>query len=124
MRFLTKHFLFHLILFEKLVFEAVTKHEPGVKQKVVVKDSGYSKAKVSKVLKNLQERGLLRLERIGRTNKIYYDKKFKKKNFVELLMDIQNVPMKAQKVLLENNLDNWKGDLDQMDDIMVIGVQL
>jgi hypothetical protein len=41
-----------------------------------------------------------------------------------MLLDIQHVPMKAQKVLLENNLANWKGDLEQVDDIMVIGVQL
>ena len=64
---------------EKLIFETLIKHNPGVKQKVIVQESGYSKAKVSKVLKNLQERGLLKLERIGRTNKIYYDEKFKNK---------------------------------------------
>jgi len=65
---------------EKKIFESIIKHEPGVNQKVVVKDSGYSKAKVSKVLKNLQERGLLKLERMGRTNKVHYDKKFQKKD--------------------------------------------
>ncbi len=64
---------------EKLIFETLIKHKPGVKQKVIVIESGYSKAKVSKVLKNLQERGLLKLERIGRTNKIYYDEKFRNK---------------------------------------------
>ena len=50
--------------------------------------------------------------------------KFKLKNFKQLLLDIQHVPMTAQKVLLENNLSNWQGDLEQVDDIMVIGVQL
>ncbi len=65
---------------EKLIFETLIKHEPGVNQKTVVRESGYSKAKVSKVLKNLQERGLVKLERIGRTNKIHYDPKFRKKN--------------------------------------------
>jgi serine phosphatase RsbU (regulator of sigma subunit) len=50
--------------------------------------------------------------------------KYKMKNFKQLLQDIQQVPMRAQKVLLENNLDNWKGELDQLDDIMVIGIQL
>jgi serine phosphatase RsbU (regulator of sigma subunit) len=52
------------------------------------------------------------------------DSKFKLKNFKQLLLDIQHVPMKAQKMLLENNLANWQGDLEQVDDIMVIGVQL
>ena len=64
---------------EKKIFESVVKHDPGVNQKIVVKESGYSKAKVSKVLKNLQERGLLKLERIGRSNKVHYDKKFQMK---------------------------------------------
>lgn len=52
------------------------------------------------------------------------DKKFNKHNFKELLLSIQNVPMKAQKILLENNLKNWMGDLEQVDDIMVIGLQI
>lgn len=63
---------------EKKIFEALIKHESGVKQKLIVTDSGYSKAKVSKILKSLNERGLVKLERIGRTNKVYYDEKFKK----------------------------------------------
>ncbi|MBU4124452.1 MAG: hypothetical protein KKI14_03245, partial [Nanoarchaeota archaeon] len=64
---------------EKKIFESLMKHEPGVKQKLIVADSGYSKAKVSKVLKSLNERGLIKLERTGRTNKVYYDEKFKTK---------------------------------------------
>jgi serine phosphatase RsbU (regulator of sigma subunit) len=51
-------------------------------------------------------------------------KKFYIHNFRELLLSIQNVPMKAQKILLENNLKNWMGDLEQVDDIMVIGLQI
>jgi serine phosphatase RsbU (regulator of sigma subunit) len=51
-------------------------------------------------------------------------KKFYMHNFRELLLSIQNVPMKAQKILLENNLKNWMGDLEQVDDIMVIGLQI
>ena len=56
---------------EKAVVESVLKHGSGVNQKIIVRDSGYSKAKVSKVLKSLGERGLVRLERIGRGNKVY-----------------------------------------------------
>ncbi len=64
---------------EKKIFNVILKHGNGVKQKVVVKESGYSKAKVSKVLSSLKERGLIRLERVGRTNKIYIERKFKKR---------------------------------------------
>ena len=64
---------------EKIIFDTIMKHGNGVNQKIIVKDSGYSKAKVSKVLKSLKERGLVRLERIGRKNKVYIEKNFEKK---------------------------------------------
>ncbi len=57
---------------ERKVVEAMMKHGNGVNQKAVVRDSGYSKAKVSKVLNSLQERGLIKLERLGRSNKIHF----------------------------------------------------
>jgi hypothetical protein len=61
---------------EKDIFNAILKNGNGVNQKIVVKDSGYSKAKVSKVLNSLKERGLVDLERIGRSNKVHIEKKF------------------------------------------------
>lgn len=64
---------------EKLIFEAIMKHGSGVNQKIIVKETNYSKAKVSKVLKSLQERGVLKLERIGRTNKVHIVKGFENK---------------------------------------------
>ena len=64
---------------EKLIYETVIKHGDSVNQKVIVHESNYSKAKVSKVLKNLQERGVLRLERIGRSNKVHIVKNLEKK---------------------------------------------
>jgi len=64
---------------EKIIFDTLMKHGSGVNQKVIVRESGYSKAKVSKVLNSLKERGIVRLERIGRSNKIYIEKDFPKK---------------------------------------------
>ena len=64
---------------EKKIFDTIMKNGSGVNQKIIVNDSGYSKAKVSKVLKSLEERGILRLERIGRKNKVHIEKNFKKK---------------------------------------------
>lgn len=64
---------------EKAIFECMMKHGSGVNQKTIVKESNYSKAKVSKVLKSLQERGIIKLERIGRSNKVYLVKDFEKK---------------------------------------------
>jgi serine phosphatase RsbU (regulator of sigma subunit) len=54
-----------------------------------------------------------------RSNKKYY-----LKNFRELLLSVQNIPMKAQKLLLENNLKNWMGDMEQIDDILVVGLRI
>ena len=64
---------------EKIIFNSIMKHGNGVNQKIIVKDSGYSKAKVSKVLNSLRERGLIKLERIGRSNKVYIQKNIEKK---------------------------------------------
>ena len=63
---------------EKSVLEGLIKHGSGVNQKIIVKESGYSKAKVSKVLKSLNERGLVKLERTGRSNRIFWGKEVKK----------------------------------------------
>lgn len=65
---------------EKGVLEGLIKHGSGVNQKIIVKESGYSKAKVSKVLKSLCERGLVRLERTGRSNRIFWGKEIKKES--------------------------------------------
>jgi uncharacterized membrane protein len=65
---------------EKKIFDTIIKHGNGINQKIIVKDSGYSKAKVSKVLSSLKERRLIKLERIGRSNKVYIEKNFEKKS--------------------------------------------
>jgi serine phosphatase RsbU (regulator of sigma subunit) len=52
------------------------------------------------------------------------DRKFSLNNFRELLLSVQNVPMKAQKLLLENNLKNWMGDVEQTDDVLVVGLRI
>lgn len=64
---------------EKKIMEIVLRHPKGVNQKIIVQESNYSKGKVSKVLKSLSERGLVRLERMGRTNIVYPIFDFEKK---------------------------------------------
>ncbi len=51
-------------------------------------------------------------------------KKFMKKQFRNLIISIQNQGMKAQKSILEDALDDWKGDLEQVDDILIIGIEV
>jgi len=64
--------------FERRVIEVVTTAGGEVNQRKVVQETNLSKAKVSRVVKRLQERGLLEVTRLGRTNKLkLVQKKFK-----------------------------------------------
>ena len=51
-------------------------------------------------------------------------KKFMYKPFKELLLSIQNKTMEEQKEILEQYFENWKGSLEQVDDVCVIGVRV
>ncbi len=50
-------------------------------------------------------------------------KKFMKRNFKKLILDIQSFPMSKQKEILEERLMSWKGSSPQVDDILVIGIK-
>lgn len=51
-------------------------------------------------------------------------KKFMFKRFKKMFMDIQNQPMHKQLSYIDNTLIDWKGDLDQLDDICIMGVKI
>ena len=51
-------------------------------------------------------------------------KKLKKKNLTRLLSEIHTLSMTEQKRLIKQNLDDWKGDLPQVDDILLIGIKI
>ncbi|MGA2407938.1 MAG: SpoIIE family protein phosphatase [Bacteroidales bacterium] len=51
-------------------------------------------------------------------------RKFMKKSFKRLILDIQDHPMKSQKELLDNNLKEWMGEYPQVDDILVMGIRI
>ncbi|MBI2722809.1 MAG: tetratricopeptide repeat protein [Bacteroidetes bacterium] len=51
-------------------------------------------------------------------------KKFKHKQLQELLLSIANDPMETQKQKLNDVFDNWKGNLEQVDDVCLIGVRV
>ena len=50
-------------------------------------------------------------------------RKFMKKNFKKLLLDIQDYPMNKQKEILEETLAQWMGDTPQIDDILILGLR-
>jgi len=50
-------------------------------------------------------------------------KKFKYKPFKELLLEVHERPMDEQKRILQMVFDEWKGGLDQIDDVLVMGLR-
>lgn len=53
-----------------------------------------------------------------------YNKKLMSKKFKEVLVSIQDMSMKEQENYLNNFIEEWKGELEQTDDILVIGVRV
>ncbi|PJC62314.1 MAG: hypothetical protein CO022_05195 [Flavobacteriales bacterium CG_4_9_14_0_2_um_filter_32_27] len=51
-------------------------------------------------------------------------KKYMIKNFKELLLQIVHLPMLEQEKKIAIEFDNWKGKLEQVDDVCVIGVRI
>ncbi|MCE3227409.1 MAG: protein serine/threonine phosphatase [Bacteroidetes bacterium] len=51
-------------------------------------------------------------------------KKFKYKQTEELLTQIYHLPMKEQGEIMEKKFMDWKGELEQIDDVCVIGVRI
>jgi serine phosphatase RsbU (regulator of sigma subunit) len=51
-------------------------------------------------------------------------KKFKYKKLQELLLSIQNKTLDEQHQILDSTFENWKGNLEQIDDILIIGIRL
>jgi ligand-binding sensor domain-containing protein/serine phosphatase RsbU (regulator of sigma subunit) len=51
-------------------------------------------------------------------------KKFKYKQLNELLLSVSNKTLQEQKEILNSNIEKWKGDLEQVDDICLVGIKL
>ena len=52
------------------------------------------------------------------------NKRFMKKRFLELLLDIQQTEINKQSELLLKSYNNWRKNTDQIDDILILGVEL
>ena len=50
--------------------------------------------------------------------------KFKRVRFQSLLHEIHKMPMDEQFNKLESVFNKWKGDYEQIDDVLVIGIRL
>jgi serine phosphatase RsbU (regulator of sigma subunit) len=52
------------------------------------------------------------------------EKKFRYRTLKELLVRIHRKPMEMQKDELERIFSKWKGDLEQVDDVLIIGIKI
>lgn len=52
------------------------------------------------------------------------NKKFMMGRFNKLLLSVQDLPMKDQCPKLKETFNNWKGNSEQIDDVMVMGIRL
>jgi len=59
---------------EQKIMKLIIENE-GIDQRDIVRITGFSKTKVSKILSELEKRGVIRKEQVGRRNKIYLAKK-------------------------------------------------
>lgn len=50
-------------------------------------------------------------------------KKYKSLNLKKFLVKIQDHPMENQKKLLDEEFENWKGSIEQIDDVCIIGLR-
>ncbi|MEM7816680.1 MAG: MarR family transcriptional regulator [Candidatus Aenigmatarchaeota archaeon] len=55
---------------ERAIMEVILKSPEILDQRKIVRATGFSKAKVSRVLKDLEERGLIKREKVGRATKV------------------------------------------------------
>jgi serine phosphatase RsbU (regulator of sigma subunit) len=51
-------------------------------------------------------------------------KRFKSVQLKELLLNIAEKPMTEQKNILNDKFESWKGNIEQIDDVLVIGVRV
>ncbi len=51
-------------------------------------------------------------------------KKFKYRKLQEHLLAVCNMDMKEQKRILEETLEKWRGNLEQVDDILIMGIKI
>lgn len=51
-------------------------------------------------------------------------KKFKSVNFKKLLLSLSHKELDEQKSIIEETFETWKGDLEQVDDVCILGVRI
>ncbi len=95
---------------EKIIMELILKDKGNSNQKLLVRESNYSKAKVSKILSSLQERGIIRLERTGRSNNVYLVKDFQKNSEEKKENAKTNEGKTENNKIIKHNIEDYPVD--------------
>ncbi len=53
----------------------------------------------------------------------YEGKKFKYRRFRHLLLSLNKLPLENQKIYLDESMESWRGNNEQVDDLLVIGIR-
>jgi serine phosphatase RsbU (regulator of sigma subunit) len=51
-------------------------------------------------------------------------KKYKYRRFRYLLLNIHKLPLEKQRLVIDENIEEWRGNAEQVDDILVIGIRI
>jgi len=51
-------------------------------------------------------------------------KKYKSQKFKDFLLSINNESMENQKIMLDREIEAWKGGFEQIDDILILGIKI
>ncbi len=63
-------------------------------------------------------------EKMNLKNTFGLGKKFKYKQLKELLLSINQQPLSQQSLILNSTFVNWKGNLEQVDDVCIVGIKI
>ena len=134
MRFKTLNLLIILFLLSAS-FSLIIPKTKGIENEIYVKSTyyGHSDGSAEKPYTTINE--ALGFAEEGDTIYIFSDgyvdqfggekgKKFMTGSFKKLLLSMNKESMENQKQLLEESFEKWKGDLEQLDDVCVIGVRV
>ena len=114
---------------------AAANNEPILISNAQIKELAKDKMPVGKGEKNESFKLFSIDAKVGDTIYLYTDgfadqfggpkgKKFKYKPLNELLLSNVAEPMERQKELLDTTIESWKGNLEQVDDILIVGIKI